>query len=111
MLIRSPVGRNSVTPPSVPGARWFRRRMLAKVPRVMTRSFPRREPKELNCARGTPCATSHRPAGPSSGMSPAGLMWSVVTESARTARQRAPRIAARGAGSLVTAVRNGGSWM
>ena len=41
---RWPVGRYVVTPPSVPGASRLRRRMLANVPRVITRSFPRRAP-------------------------------------------------------------------
>ncbi len=44
MLVCSAVGRWVVTEPSVPGAIWLRSRMLAKVPRVITRSLPRREP-------------------------------------------------------------------
>jgi hypothetical protein len=33
-----------VTPPSVPGASWLRRRMFANVPRTITSWLPRREP-------------------------------------------------------------------
>jgi len=44
MLISSPPGWCSVTPPSVPGAMRLRSRMLAKVPRIMTAWLPRREP-------------------------------------------------------------------
>ena len=44
MAIRSPEGTWTVTPPSTPGTIWFLRRMLAKVPRTITRSLPRREP-------------------------------------------------------------------
>ena len=40
----SPSGRWRVTPPSVPGASRLRMRMLANVPRVITRSLPRRAP-------------------------------------------------------------------
>ena len=36
--------------PSVPGASWFRRRMLANVPRTITSSLPRRAPYELKSA-------------------------------------------------------------
>jgi hypothetical protein len=34
----------AVTPPSVPGASWLRRRMFANVPRIITSWLPRREP-------------------------------------------------------------------
>ena len=44
MDIGSPSGRWRVTPPSVPGASRFLRRMLAKVPRTMTSWLPRRAP-------------------------------------------------------------------
>ena len=40
----TPLGWNLVTPPSVPGASWLRRRMLANVPRTITSWLPRREP-------------------------------------------------------------------
>ena len=42
--ITSPVGRYFVTPPSMSGVRKLRIRIFAKVPRVMTRSLPRRAP-------------------------------------------------------------------
>ena len=44
-------------------------------------------------------------------MSPAGEMWSVVTESPRTARTRAPTMSVSGAGSIVRPWKKGGSWM
>ena len=44
MLIRSRVGRCTVTPPSTPGTSWLRSRMLAKVPRIITSWLPRRLP-------------------------------------------------------------------
>ena len=37
-------GWRLVTPPSMPGTMRFLMRTLAKVPRVITRSLPRREP-------------------------------------------------------------------
>ena len=42
--VSTPAGWYFVTPPSVPGAIKFLMRTLAKVPRVITRSLPRREP-------------------------------------------------------------------
>ena len=39
-----PSPRQLVNPPSTPGTMRFLMRTLAKVPRVMTRSLPRREP-------------------------------------------------------------------
>ena len=42
--IASPSGISRVQPPSVPGATSLRRRMLAKVPRIITSWLPRREP-------------------------------------------------------------------
>src|SRR5688500_5836521 len=83
--------------------------MLANVPRVITRSLPRRAPKELKSGFSTPRASSHAAEGPSTGMSQAGLVWSVVTESPRTARHRAPRIGATGEGSRGSPAKNGGS--
>ena len=44
MSIVSPLGWCRVTPPSVPGTIRFLMRTLANVPRVITRSLPRREP-------------------------------------------------------------------
>ncbi len=44
MVMTSPSGRWRVKPPSVPGASWFRSRMLANVPRTITSWLPRREP-------------------------------------------------------------------
>ena len=44
IVVTSPVGRNLVNPPSVPGASRLRSRMLANVPRIITSWLPRREP-------------------------------------------------------------------
>ena len=44
MDICSPLGMCSVTPPSVPGSSRLRRRILAKVPRIITSWLPRRAP-------------------------------------------------------------------
>ena len=100
-----------VQPPSVPGASWLRTRMLAKVPRVITRSLPRREPYELNMLRGTPAPRRYLPAGDSGSIDPAGEMWSVVTDWPSLARTRAPEIALIGAASAVRSTKKGGSWM
>ncbi len=51
------------------------------------------------------------PAGESGWIDPAGLMWSVVTESPRESSTRAPRMGARGAGRVVRSRKKGGSWM
>ena len=51
------------------------------------------------------------PAGEEGLIEPAGLMWSVVTESPKMARARAPRRAPGGAGVGGKGVKNGGSWM
>src|SRR5512144_95432 len=59
-------------PPSTPGSMRLRRRMLAKVPRIITSWLPRRAPYELKSLRSTPCASSHFPAGLAAGMLPAG---------------------------------------
>ena len=84
-------------------------RMLAKVPRVITRSLPRRDPKLLK-SRGDSCSWRYRPAGPSGLIAPAGEMWSVVTESPKAA-EPAPRIGWIGPGSAARSIRNGGSWI
>jgi aconitate hydratase len=44
----------------------------------------------------TPCSWSHRPAGDLAAIEPAGEMWSVVTESPRRARTRAPSMSPTG---------------
>ena len=44
MLMRSPLGRCSVTLPSWSGVSRLRSRMLAKVPRIITSWWPRRLP-------------------------------------------------------------------
>ena len=59
----------------------------------------------------TPRSRSHFPAGLTSAMSPAGEMWSVVTESPSITRQRAPEMSRTGAGSAVRPPKKGGSWM
>ena len=92
------VGWNVVKGPSR-SASALRSRMLPKVPRIMTSWWPRRAPYELNSAGVTPRSWSHWPAGLQAGMTPAGEMWSVVTESPSTASTRAPRMALMGEGS------------
>ena len=77
----------------------LRRRTLANVPRIITSWLPRREPYELKSRGSTPLSISHRPAGESFLIAPAGEMWSVVTLSPRTASTRAPVIGSTGAGS------------
>ena len=111
MLFTSPSPKSVVHPPSVPGASWLRTRMLANVPRVMTRSLPRREPYELNIGGWTPFEIRYWPAGLETAIEPAGLMWSVVTESPRSARTRAPVTGVIGLTSGVRSVKNGGNWM
>ena len=44
-------------------------------------------------------------------MSPAGEMWSVVTESPQRTSTRAPEKSSTGAGSAAVSAKNGGSWM
>ena len=100
-----------VTPPSVPGASMFFKRILANVPRVMTRSLPRREPKLLKSCGLMPACCKYCPAGPLAGMAPAGEMWSVVTELPSNTSTRAPVIGAIGAGSGGRSTKNGGSLM
>ena len=87
----------------------LRMRTLANVPRVITLSLPRLEPKELKSLGSTPRARRYFPAGPSGGMEPAGEMWSVVTESPRIASGRRPDSA--GASLLPTDSKNGGFCM
>ena len=79
-----------MTPPSVPGASLFLRRTLANVPRTMTSSLPRRAPYWLKSATATPRSLRYFPAGLEGLIDPAGDTWSVVMESPRTARTRAP---------------------
>ena len=52
-----------MTPPSVPGASWLRRRMLANVPRIITSWLPRRAPYELKSSGATSCCIRYLPAG------------------------------------------------
>ena len=72
--VTSPSGRCVVYEPSVPGASSLRRRMFAKVPRIITRWFPRRDPYELKSRASTPRSDRNRPAGESALMLPAGEM-------------------------------------
>ena len=97
--------------PSRPGTSPLRSRMLAKVPRIITSCWPRRAPYELNSSGPTPCAWSHWPAGDQAAIEPAGEMWSVVTESPRTARTRAPPMSVIGSGSGRSPSKNGGRAM
>src|SRR4028118_640966 len=55
-----------------------------------------------------PCSARYRPAGLSALIDPAGLMWSVVTESASTASTRAPVMSCTGVGSAVIPSKYGG---
>src|SRR2546430_7515924 len=58
----APLEKYFVTPPSVPGTIRFLIRTLANVPRVMTRSFPRREPQLLKSAGPLPRGFQYSPA-------------------------------------------------
>ena len=49
--------------------------------------------------------------GLSAGMAPAGLMWSVVTDSPHLTSTFAPWIAAMGEASADMSMKKGGSWM
>src|SRR5919199_1718583 len=101
-------GSVAVHPPSVPGASSFRRRMLAKVPRIITSWLPRRAPYELKSRVFTPCSMSHFPAGLDAGIDPAGEMWSVVIESPSIASTRAPRMGCTPGASRVIPSKKGG---
>ena len=59
----------------------------------------------------TPCSVRNLPAGESPLMLPAGEMWSVVTLSPSTARQRAPLMGWIGCTSMVIPSKYGGFWM
>mmetsp|Transcript_14449 Transcript_14449/g.26144 ORF Transcript_14449/g.26144 Transcript_14449/m.26144 type:complete len:216 (-) Transcript_14449:2029-2676(-) len=84
----SPDGMCTVTGPVCPvPASLLEMRVLAKVPRAMIRSLPRRAPYELNSDWGTSRDTSHLAAGDVLAMLPAGEMWSVVMESPKFSRQ------------------------
>ena len=82
--------------------------MLAKVPRIITSWLPRRLPNELKSFGSTPREMRYAPAGPSSGMAPAGEMWSVVTLSPSRASTRAPRTSRGADGSASRSSKNGG---
>ena len=82
--------------------------MFAKVPRIITSWFPRREPYELKSFRSTPLASRYLPAGESALIFPAGEMWSVVTESPRIASTRASEISVTGFGSAGIPSKYGG---
>src|SRR3954449_1801750 len=115
MNIFPPDGWNSVTPPSSRepsgpgGIIRFLMRTLAKVPRIITSWWPRREPYELKSALVTPFSFNQIPAGDDSLIEPAGEMWSVVMESPKSAIARAPWIAAGGGGGIISKPsKNGG---
>ncbi len=55
-----------------------------------------------------PCSARYLPAGLSFLMAPAGLMWSVVTESPSLASTRAPSMSATGVVSIVMPSKYGG---
>ncbi len=82
--------------------------MLANVPRIITSWLPRREPYELKSLRSTPCSARYRPAGLSGLIEPAGLMWSVVTESPSLASTRAPTTSVTGSGRAPMPSKYGG---
>mmetsp|Transcript_6420 Transcript_6420/g.7200 ORF Transcript_6420/g.7200 Transcript_6420/m.7200 type:complete len:251 (-) Transcript_6420:1709-2461(-) len=87
------------------------RRVFAKVPRTMIRSFPRREPYVLKSLRSTPDSCRKRAAGESFAMLPAGEMWSVVMESPNTHSTAASLITVCGSGSRFMPAKYGGLWM
>ncbi len=83
--------------------------MLPNVPRTITRSFPRRDPKLLKSRISTLFSCKYFPAGPSDAIAPAGEMWSVVTESLSSANTRAPLMGATsGTVPSLTLSKNGG---
>ena len=95
--------------PSFSPASALRSRMLPNVPRMRTSWWPRRAPYELNSSGATLCSWSHWPAGDHGAIEPAGEMWSVVTESPRTASARASTMSGRpAAASIVMPSKNGG---
>ena len=61
-------------PPSTPGSIRLRRRMLAKVPRIITSWLPRRAPYELKSSGLTPCSMRYCAAGDFFEIDPAGEM-------------------------------------
>src|SRR5699024_11469462 len=85
--------------------------LFAKVPRIITSWFPRREPYELKSLGDTPCSISHFPAGVSLPMAPAGEMWSVVTESPNLPSTRRPLSGSTVPASLARSWKNVGFWM
>ena len=52
----------------------------------------------MKSVRSIPCSAKYLPAGESALIFPAGEMWSVVTESPRTASTRAPEMSVTGVG-------------
>ena len=82
--------------------------MFPNVPRIITSWWPRRAPYELNSSGPTPCSWSHAPAGADALIEPAGEMWSVVTESPRTARTLPPSMSPGRSASSVRPSKNGG---
>ena len=58
--------------------------------------------------RSTPWSARYFPAGLSALIEPAGLMWSVVTESPSFARTRAPSMSSTGVVSIVMPSKYGG---
>src|SRR3954466_7455397 len=107
MNIGSPDGWGVVYGPSF-SARFLTSRIFPDVPRIIASWWPRRAPYELNCSGLAPCSCSHVPAGLHAGIVPAGEMWSVVTESPRTAKARAPTTSVTSAGSGDRPSKNGG---
>ena len=83
--------------------------MLPKVPRIITSWLPRRDPNELKSRGSTPFEMRYSPAGELTGITPAGEMWSVVTESPSTARARAWSMSVTPGASGVRPSKKGGS--
>src|SRR6202521_1346754 len=83
--------------------------MLPNVPRTITSWLPRRAPELLKSGRCTPRSIKYLPAGLSTGIAPAGEMWSVVTESPSTASTRAPSISVSDFGCGPKSTKYGGS--
>ena len=83
--------------------------MLPKVPRIITSWLPRRLPNELKSLGSTPLLMRYSPAGELTGMTPAGEIWSVVTESPSTASARASMMSVTPGASGVRPSKKGGS--
>src|SRR5699024_7952855 len=85
--------------------------MLAKVPRIITSWFPRRDPYELKCRGVTPFSCKYCPAGISLAIAPAGEIWSVVMESPKYPSTRKLFKGLMESASFDKPSKNGGFWI